>query len=67
MKTGKGTDMDKEGLGAYILAKVNIGPAYVGGQFGYSSGDTKRHDEGQDRSGQHDVLDPRPDLRRTTT
>jgi hypothetical protein len=33
-----GVDIDKEGYGAYVLAKVNIGPAYVGGQFGYSSG-----------------------------
>ena len=34
-----GTDVDKEGLGAYVLAKVKLGPAYVGGQIGYSSGD----------------------------
>ncbi len=32
-------DIDKEGLGAYALAKVKLGPAYVGGQFGYTSGD----------------------------
>ncbi len=32
-------DIDKEGYGAYALAKVNLGPAYVGGQFGWSSGD----------------------------
>jgi hypothetical protein len=31
-------DIDKEGYGAYALAKYTIGPAYVGGQFGYSSG-----------------------------
>jgi len=36
--SGKGTDIDKDGLGAYVLARVNLGPAYVGGQFGYSSG-----------------------------
>ena len=33
------SDVDKEGLGAYVLAKVKLGPAYVGGQFGYTSGD----------------------------
>ena len=33
-----GTDVTKEGLGAYAKAQVNLGPAYVGGQFGYSSG-----------------------------
>ncbi|MBE0559087.1 MAG: hypothetical protein IH628_17805 [Proteobacteria bacterium] len=32
-------DMDKEGFGGYALARVKLGPAYVGGQFGYSSGD----------------------------
>ena len=26
-------------MGAYLLAKVNIGPAYVGGSFGYISAD----------------------------
>jgi hypothetical protein len=31
-------DVDKESLGGYALAKVNIGPAYIGGQFGYSQG-----------------------------
>lgn len=35
----QGTDIDKDGLGFYILAKANLGPAYVGGQFGYSAGD----------------------------
>jgi hypothetical protein len=35
----QGTDVDKEGIGAYVLAKVNLGPAYFGGQMGYSSGD----------------------------
>lgn len=34
-----GNDVTKEGLGVYALAKVNLGPAYVGGQFGFSSGD----------------------------
>ena len=34
-----GVDIDKEGYGAYLLAKYTIGPAYVGGQFGYTSGD----------------------------
>ena len=33
-----GTDIDKDGLGFYLLAKANLGPAFVGGQFGYSSG-----------------------------
>jgi hypothetical protein len=38
-ESGKGTDQDVDSLGAYILARVNMGPMYVGGQFGYSSGD----------------------------
>ena len=32
-------DVDKESLGAYLNAKMNIGPAYVGGKYIYSSGD----------------------------
>lgn len=31
-------DIDKEGYGGYFNAKYSIGPAYVGAQFGYSSG-----------------------------
>ena len=42
-------DQDKEGLGAYALARVNLGPAYVGAQFGYSSGDP--NDTTKDKSG----------------
>jgi hypothetical protein len=38
-QASQGADVDKEGLGFYILAKANLGPAFVGGQFGYSSGD----------------------------
>jgi hypothetical protein len=34
-----GTDVKKQGLGAYALAKMKFGPAYAGGSFGYSSGD----------------------------
>lgn len=37
-------DIDAEGLGAYVLARVNLGPAYVGGQVGYSSGDNDSTD-----------------------
>jgi hypothetical protein len=44
-----GTDVDKEGLGFYILAKANLGPAFVGGQFGYSSGDPSN--TAKDKSG----------------
>jgi hypothetical protein len=33
-----GVDVDKEGYGAYVLAKYTMGPAYFGGQFGYTSG-----------------------------
>ena len=32
-------DVKAAGLGAYVLAKMNFGPAYAGGQVGYSSGD----------------------------
>jgi hypothetical protein len=42
-------DVDKDGLGAYIMAKVTLGPAYVGGQIGYSSGDP--NDTTKDKSG----------------
>ncbi len=57
-------DIDEESLGAYVLAKVNMGPMYVGGQFGYSAGDDDSDPtQGQDRPGQHDGLDPRADLR----
>lgn len=37
--SGKGTDVDLDSLGAYLLARVNMGPMYVGGQVGYSAGD----------------------------
>jgi hypothetical protein len=33
-----GTDVDKDGLAFYIMAKSNLGPAFVGGQFAYVSG-----------------------------
>ncbi len=42
-------DIDREGYGAYVLARVKFGPAYVGGQFGYSSGDP--NDTTKDKSG----------------
>ncbi len=42
-------DVDKEGYGGYLLAKVNLGPAYVGGQWGYSSGDP--NDATKDKTG----------------
>jgi len=32
-------DKDKEGYGAYALARMNMGPLYFGGQFGWTSGD----------------------------
>ena len=34
-----GPDIDKEGYGFYALAKYTMGPAYFGGQVGYTSGD----------------------------
>ncbi len=37
--TGAGPDVDLESLGAYIKARMNIGPAYFGGSILYSSGD----------------------------
>ncbi|MHB8773377.1 MAG: alginate export family protein [Syntrophales bacterium] len=42
-------DMDKEGLGAYALARMKFGPAYVGAQVGYSSGDPNNTEK--DKSG----------------
>ena len=60
-------DVDREGLGAYILAKMNLGPAYVGGQFGYSSGTETTNGSTvtdptkiQDRPHEHHELDPGP-------
>lgn len=47
-------DIDKEGYGAYFLVRVNLGPAYFGGQFGYSSGNdtvTAASADGKDKSG----------------
>jgi hypothetical protein len=38
-ETAGAVDTDLEGLGAYLNAKINLGPAYVGALFGYSSGD----------------------------
>ena len=44
------SDIDKEGLRRLPLWRsINIGPAYVGGQFGYSSGDP--NDTTKDKSG----------------
>jgi hypothetical protein len=63
-----GTDVDKEGLGGYVMAKVNLGPAYVGGQFGYSSGNdnvsqTSTVDSsGKDKSGPISTTSWRPAL-----
>ncbi|MEW6334718.1 MAG: hypothetical protein AB1558_10640 [Thermodesulfobacteriota bacterium] len=37
--TGKGTDIDLDSLGAYLMARVNMGPMFFGGQVGYSAGD----------------------------
>ena len=34
-----GKDVDAAGWGGYVLAKMNFGPAFVGGQIGFSSGD----------------------------
>ena len=31
-------DIDKEGYGFWVMGKYTMGPAYFGGQFGYSSG-----------------------------
>ena len=40
-----------------------MGPAYVGGQFGYSSGDPNDTTKDKSRPRQHDVLGPLPALR----
>jgi hypothetical protein len=42
-------DLDKDGLGVYIMARMNLASMYVGGQFGYSSGDP--NDTSKDKSG----------------
>ena len=34
-----GTDKDQQSIDAYVMAKVKLGPANVGGLFGYSTGD----------------------------
>ena len=51
--------MWKRKYGAYVKAKVNLGPAHVGGTFGYSSGDD-RQDPTKNKTGpvKHDGLDP---------
>jgi len=52
---GSGEDIDVDGLSAYLNAKVNIGPAYVGAMGAYIKGDdptdsdaTLSHGGGQD-------------------
>ena len=40
-----GVDLTKQGYGAYALAKMKLGPAYVGASFGYSSGDNDAADD----------------------
>jgi len=37
-------DIDRRGWGAYLMAKVNMGPAFFGAQVGYSSGDDNAAD-----------------------
>jgi hypothetical protein len=39
-----GSDIDREGYGFYLLGKYNMGPAYFGGQMGYTSGDNDPND-----------------------
>ena len=34
-----GGDIDRSGWAAYLMAKTNLGPAYVGAQVGWSAGD----------------------------
>jgi len=46
-----GADVDKESLAAYALAKVKLGPAFVGGQIGYSQGQDP-NDKTKDTVGQ---------------
>jgi hypothetical protein len=40
-----GTDLDKNGGAAYLYAKANLGPAYVGAQVGWSQGDNDAADD----------------------
>jgi hypothetical protein len=46
---GGKSKMDKDGIGGYIMAKTNLGPATIGAQFGYSRGDATVDDK--DKSG----------------
>jgi hypothetical protein len=39
------SEVKADGLGAYALAKINMGPVYFGGSFGYSSGDNDANDD----------------------
>lgn len=57
---GAPADIDKDGLGAYLMAKMNLGPAYVGGQYGYSSGDP--NDATKDKSGPISTTSWKPTL-----
>jgi len=43
-------DVDKQGWGGYVNAKLNMGPAYVGAAVGYMSGDDGS-DVSKDKSG----------------
>jgi len=38
-KKDSGSDIDKSGWNAYIMAKMPVGPAYFGAQFGWVQGD----------------------------
>lgn len=54
-------DLDKEGWGAYLMAKVNMGPAFFGAQVGYSSGDNNAADN-KDETGPGGGADWNPAL-----
>jgi len=55
---GSPADVDKEGIGGYINAKYSIGPAYVGAQFGYSSGNDTTSQSNTVDSGGKDKAGP---------
>ena len=45
------TDVKKNGYSAYALLKTNLGPAYIGAQVGWSSGDDNATDDTDNSSG----------------
>lgn len=53
-----GTDIDRNGMSAYVKGQFNMGPAYVGAQFGWLQGDdpdtTDENEAGYPGNGDYD-------------